>query len=875
VLINYWVEMADLPNLRQGGPQDIRNLAFVSQKDSIINETVNSVHPRNGIFPNSSQEDAFVHEMSTLREENEHLRMYVSKCEQVIKAYQLENPDLARHLSNNSALSDQDSDNSEENSSDLPPWITNSKFMSPLLIAYEQRIQDLVDKNNEMQAALLVYKTETESLVARNKQTETELQQYVKQLLAQMERGNKSQDGTSSISNAGPLIEELKDLQETVALYKEQLEIVRVSEAEARRELAQMPDRVALQKRADQLAQTVQLLQKNSSTSISQLQTARQQELLQLQQARIQEIEEIKNAHEEDWRKSQQQQIDLERQLEVLKQINANLNEELVHTKNKSAQLDIVNDKLVEKSHSLKQAQQKIADLCAKLASSEKMLKDSDQRQIELMNEIDSNQRDMEGMVKSIEGIEKSLAYSKAREAESNRKEDVAKARARDLELDRDQTLQRNDILAKEVDRLKDKLKHLADDMKSASEIDMSKMYKRCKDKEAKLLIELKAFEIETGELKAINSKLTNQLASLQELHDKSVQISEDAKVNYHNELHNMRGKELASEQARQLAESKAERCINELKQVKKEFGSETELFQKQIKELNESQFDLQRSHVILSTERQQLETTLANLTRDHESTLRQKADVIKGLTEQLQNVGMARNRETEALQLRLDESYKTLVESETRASSLLKAQEEMGNKWKEQQQQIINQLQKQLKEKQMEYTNIEKKASFLEKKVSVLMDERDQAMGFASQQEQSHVLLVQQVVELERRLGDSHDQLSKALSREAELMVENKELLSSLDQAELALQQKVRSHSNLMRKLDLQMQYDKVKAASPVADTLHDNCKLAVAATVASSSSDHAKSISTASAVNQLIALLPVSSLTPSYKQALPTTSI
>ncbi len=71
----------------------------------------------------------------------------MSRCEHELKAYQLQHPDLVRGgaAQQRGELVSELSGTVEE----LPPWIGQAKYMSPLLVAYEARIEELTEKNQE------------------------------------------------------------------------------------------------------------------------------------------------------------------------------------------------------------------------------------------------------------------------------------------------------------------------------------------------------------------------------------------------------------------------------------------------------------------------------------------------------------------------------------------------------------------------------------------------------------------------------------------------------------------------------------------------------------------------------------------------------
>lgn len=101
--------------------------------------------PRLGLA-RQTPEDVLVRENSMLKEENDFLKGLVARYEAELKIYQLKHPDLATSIAQHpesiqlSSAADVDL---------LPPWVLESRYMSPLLIAYESRIKELTDKNHE------------------------------------------------------------------------------------------------------------------------------------------------------------------------------------------------------------------------------------------------------------------------------------------------------------------------------------------------------------------------------------------------------------------------------------------------------------------------------------------------------------------------------------------------------------------------------------------------------------------------------------------------------------------------------------------------------------------------------------------------------
>eukprot|EP00466_Bigelowiella_natans_P019338 jgi/Bigna1/127991/aug1.5_g2699 len=75
-------------------------------------------------------------EMAELQQENHFLRSYAIRLEKQLQVYQSSYPELDVKIPAAEPLS-----------SDLPPWVASAKFMNPLLVAYQRKIDDLTQRN--------------------------------------------------------------------------------------------------------------------------------------------------------------------------------------------------------------------------------------------------------------------------------------------------------------------------------------------------------------------------------------------------------------------------------------------------------------------------------------------------------------------------------------------------------------------------------------------------------------------------------------------------------------------------------------------------------------------------------------------------------
>lgn len=123
------------------GPQELRS----AQDDGLtLVQTINTDE-----FDN---EDKYQREIAALKHENDYLRSYASKLETEMRIYQTRLPELSSKYKD-------EIESIEEKSAiiqDLPPWVASSKYMSPLLVAYENRIKELTQQITTCQVSLLL-----------------------------------------------------------------------------------------------------------------------------------------------------------------------------------------------------------------------------------------------------------------------------------------------------------------------------------------------------------------------------------------------------------------------------------------------------------------------------------------------------------------------------------------------------------------------------------------------------------------------------------------------------------------------------------------------------------------------------------------------
>jgi hypothetical protein len=94
----------------------------------------------------------------------------VARLQEFLKLYQARYPELQISESSVNALDD---------GGDQPPWITHSRYLSPLLVAYEARLKELDIANQAANDECLRLQSAVTQLSSQNEQLQSQMEQQV------------------------------------------------------------------------------------------------------------------------------------------------------------------------------------------------------------------------------------------------------------------------------------------------------------------------------------------------------------------------------------------------------------------------------------------------------------------------------------------------------------------------------------------------------------------------------------------------------------------------------------------------------------------------------------------------------------------------
>jgi len=317
------------------GPQDERNshygkeadLGYPDNRDDLRGPQV------------AGREQALKTQLSRLKTTVEHLQQLVQRQEIVINDYQIKFPSA-------SVASVGNRDEERSSSIGLAPWVSDPLAMSPLLIAYDERIAELQTSNTVMSEQVHKLKTSNDEFVEENTSLRSDLKHYVERMLAYTEGtgvglgvGLGAVGGSSSMAQGEQMNElaEMNDvLNQTNTIMSEQITMLETGLNTTKRDLMETRDTLEVeQKKAQETSaaltqlsvmnrslqmerdETIRRLQ-SSTSDLSKMQSSRDElaEVIRKHQSggklKDAQVEELRNALGEVARAASEDQESLE-----------------------------------------------------------------------------------------------------------------------------------------------------------------------------------------------------------------------------------------------------------------------------------------------------------------------------------------------------------------------------------------------------------------------------------------------------------------------------------------------------------------------------------------------------------------------------------
>jgi chromosome segregation ATPase len=188
------------------GPQDERNsqygkeadLGYPDHRDDLRGPQV------------AGREQALKTQLSRLKTTVEHLQQLVQRQEIVINDYQIKYP--------SASIAPADADDETATAVGLAPWVADPLAMSPLLIAYDERMSELQSSNIILSEQVTKLKQSNDEFVGENQSLRADLKHYVERMLAYTEGSGARLTGSSTTSSMahGEQMNELAEMNDVL-----------------------------------------------------------------------------------------------------------------------------------------------------------------------------------------------------------------------------------------------------------------------------------------------------------------------------------------------------------------------------------------------------------------------------------------------------------------------------------------------------------------------------------------------------------------------------------------------------------------------------------------------------------------------------------
>ena len=440
--------------------------------------------------------------VSDLTDENKALKDQLNRCQKEMKLYQDKYPEFqsSNIMADNLELDD-----------DLPPWISQSRLISPLLVAYENRIQNLTQRNLQQQRELNTLRSEAETWIKRNKDMEIEMKKNIQTLVSHIENANNGMVSDASkggtISKAS-VPEEIKELHEHIAIYREQLQLYKQQEEDHQNQIVQLVSSVkTYQSQIKELKEKV-----IKYNELSHIKDSQANQIINLNT----ELTSMQSDKEN--LQNNLKSLKIEYKSYIHKYNNFRKKEEQ-HVKD--LKLDV--EKL---RNELKLYNQREIDLQAKLEHYEKQIEIYEDHIKKYKRDKLTNDSDMQSMVSSLEQLEKTLNSYKAKEDEMLKREDDMAKKIHQSELAKDKALANQSNYIQQIDQLKQQIQIKTNQLEKESKEKMLKLYTKSKNTEEVLANQLKSLQLVCAELDVQKDQAERQVKELTlryELYEKKV----------------------------------------------------------------------------------------------------------------------------------------------------------------------------------------------------------------------------------------------------------------------------------------------------------------------------------------------------------------
>mgnify|MGYP000137748228 FL=1 len=607
-----------------------------------------------------TDQELYQERISTLERENEDLRDLTDRLNKELRRCQIA---LGKEAPRSQEISGEEV---------LPPWASNTVFLSPLLLAYDSRIQELTSALDRAKLNIQELGESTKRLSAENSSLREEMERRWKEMLEkeknELEGGHVGYAFYEAEKNE--MQERLDLLSNENGLLLEQLEALK-----SRNEYL---EKVTREK--ERAAEKYLLQLKEISGEYKQLLMAED------------EVRGQKDIAEGKLKRVQEEFAKLEREREEnITQVNKLQNE--LRLAQQSSQYykkayEEVDSKKSEEIEMLMQEAQNISarekEAISRSQMQERELEDAHETASYYKKEYETLRAECDSMLKVMEDYEQKIATYQQKEESVHQQAREAKQKVEEAYLERDRIALREKQYVKQIERLQEQLKTELAEQKT----NFNSLVDSLKKKHSSMLSnrdeELNNLQEKTNHLQVSFERLQRENSSLsKECERAKLALQEEQKTTQKRlEEYERRMRELEEIRLteKRMLESQNEHLgyeRQEWERLKKNYENMQHSSSKEIETFKNNSKRQKEEVRRLSQLMQDLQRERDNLTEE----LNQLRD---SYYEKLQEKANDYNNKVYSLEQEIQEARERQKESEEKAFELLKAQERVSEKWKE-----------------------------------------------------------------------------------------------------------------------------------------------------------------------------------------------
>lgn len=580
----------------------------------------------------------------------------------------------------------------------IPPWAANAVFMSPLLLAYDNRIHELetnLDRARQNSEELV---EAAKKLTAENTALRDEMDRKWREML---EREKKSLDG--GYMGVGFHLEEKNELQERLDLLSTENTIL-LEQLDTYKRRCEQLEIVARER--DDIAEQCMAQNKALNTDYRNLQIADE------------EIRALKEIAEDKLKKTSERLAVLEREREQqITEITKQQNEikilqqqsqffkkayEEMESK-KTEEIEI----LVQDAHNISVREKEIVN---KSMIQERELEEAKEQAFHYKREFESIRTECDTMLKIMEDYEQKIAnYQQKEESVSNLVRE-SKQKVEEAMLERDRISLKEQQYLKTIEKLQESIKTELYDQKNKYEGLLDSIKNKHKGILARRDEEITEIQGKLQTAQIGYERAAREVSTLTKDLNKSEEILEDEKKRMESRLKDYEKRMRELEETRLSEKRILETQSSSLVYERTEWERLKKNMESQFSSMSRENDSLKASLKRIKDEYKRLESQNEDMARERDNLINELNIIREETYFKVEDTKEAYGNKVAILEKQIQDARDRQRESEEKAFELFKAQEKVSEKWKEEHLNTVGYFEKVIQDQNYEIRRLVKR---------------------------------------------------------------------------------------------------------------------------------------------------------------------